>query len=120
MTAAHPSIALNSIVEVTNLRNGKKITVRVNDRLPPIHEGRVIDLSKAAFNSLEALSVGVMEVEVSVVKYGNNKYVKIDKSAPTGKMYLASAPSKISPPPSKSVAKKSSKASLPVAAQIVE
>lgn len=91
LTAAHPSIALNSLVEVTHLDTGKSITVRVNDRLPPIHEGRVIDLSKAAFSKLAPLSVGIIDVEVRVVQYGNNKYVKIDRSAPSGKMYLATS-----------------------------
>jgi len=89
MTAAHPSIALNSLVEVTHLGNGKKITVRVNDRLPPIHDGRVIDLSKAAFDKLDSLNVGLLDVEVRVIKYGNNRYTKIDQAAPSGKLYLA-------------------------------
>jgi len=89
MTAAHPSLALNSLVEVTNLKNGKKVTVRVNDRLPPIHEGRVIDLSKAAFRKLDPLNVGLLDVELRVLKYGNNKYVKVNRSAPSGKMYLS-------------------------------
>jgi len=104
LTAAHPSIALNSLVEVTNLDNGKKIVVRVNDRLPPIHDGRVIDLSVAAFKRLAPLETGLINVELRVVEYGNNKYVLIDKAAPSGKMYLASN----SPAPkSKSVAKTS-------------
>ncbi len=89
MTAAHPSIALNSLIEVTNLGNGKKVTVRINDRLPPIHEGRVIDLSKVAFHKLEPLNTGLIDVELRVIKYGNNKYVKTDRSAPAGKMYLS-------------------------------
>jgi rare lipoprotein A len=91
LTAAHPSIALNSLVEVTNMDNGKSVTVRVNDRLPPIHEGRVIDLSKAAFAKLANHNVGVIDVEVRVVQYGNNKYVKVNRSAPSGKMYLATS-----------------------------
>src|SRR5690242_3815153 len=60
LTAAHPSIALNSLVEVTNLENGKKVIVRVNDRLPPIHDGRVIDLSVAAFKKLAPLDTGLL------------------------------------------------------------
>ena len=94
MTAAHPSLALNSVVDVINLRNGKAVRVRVNDRLPPIHDGRVIDLSKAAFRSLDHLSTGLIDVEVRVVRYGNNKYVKLNRAAPSGKMYLSSSSSK--------------------------
>lgn len=96
LTAAHPSIALNSIVQVTNLRNGKRIKVRVNDRLPPIHEGRVIDLSKAAFRQLEDLEVGLIDVEICVLQYGNNKYIKVNATVPKGKMYLAQSKSKTS------------------------
>ena len=94
LTAAHPSVALNSIVQVINLRNGKRIKVRVNDRLPPIHEGRVIDLSKAAFRQLDDLEAGIIDVEVCVLQYGNNKYVKVNTAAPKGKMYLAQSKSK--------------------------
>jgi rare lipoprotein A len=98
MTAAHPSLALNSIVEVTNLGNGKKIQVRINDRLPPIHDGgRVIDLSKAAFRKLDSLSVGLLDVELRIIQYGNNKYVRVNASAPSGQMYLASPKSKAKP-----------------------
>ena len=99
LTAAHPSLALNSIVEVANLQNGKKVTVRVNDRLPPIHEGRVIDLSKAAFRQLSPLQAGLIEVELRVIRYGNNQYQKANRSAPSGKMFLVknktSSPAKI-------------------------
>ena len=89
LTAAHPSVALNSVVEVTNLRNGRKVVVRINDRLPPIHDGRVIDLSKAAFQKLDSLNTGLIDVELLVVRYGNNKYVKMNRAAPTGGMYLS-------------------------------
>ena len=89
MTAAHPSLALNSVVEVKNLSNGKKIKVRVNDRLPPIHDGRVIDLSRTAFRALDSLEKGLVDVEVRVIKYGDNKYTKINRAAPAGKMYLS-------------------------------
>jgi rare lipoprotein A len=88
MTAAHPSLALNTVVEVTNLDTGKSITVRVNDRLPPIHNGRVIDLSKAAFRKLDALENGLINVALRVVRHGNNKYLLINQAAPSGKMYL--------------------------------
>ena len=90
MTAAHPSLALNSIVEVTNLGNGRKVQVRINDRLPPVHsDGRVIDLSKAAFKYLDRLSVGLLDVEVRILKYGNNKYQRVNACAPSGQMYLS-------------------------------
>jgi rare lipoprotein A len=50
-TAAHPTLPLGTFVRVTNLRNGKVVVVRINDR-GPVVEGRIIDLS---YNSARAL-----------------------------------------------------------------
>lgn len=50
-TAAHPTLPLGTFVKVTNLRNGKAVVVRINDR-GPVVDGRIIDLS---FNSARAL-----------------------------------------------------------------
>jgi rare lipoprotein A len=50
-TAAHPTLPLGTFVKVTNLRNGKVVVVRINDR-GPVVEGRIIDLS---YNSARAL-----------------------------------------------------------------
>jgi rare lipoprotein A len=44
MTAAHLTLPMGSYVKVTNLRNGKAVVVRVNDR-GPIVPGRIIDVS---------------------------------------------------------------------------
>ncbi len=51
MTAAHRSLPFNTKVEVTNLRNGRSVIVRINDRGPFIR-GRIIDVSKAAAGEL--------------------------------------------------------------------
>ncbi|MDB4979203.1 MAG: rare lipoprotein [Candidatus Peribacteria bacterium] len=58
MTAAHRTFPQNTIVKVTNVANGKSVTVRINDRGPFV-EGRDMDLSKAAFYSIADKS-GVM------------------------------------------------------------
>ncbi|MFZ3340337.1 MAG: septal ring lytic transglycosylase RlpA family protein [Terriglobales bacterium] len=50
-TAAHPTLPLGTFVKVTNLRNGKVVVVRINDR-GPVVDGRIIDLS---YNSARAL-----------------------------------------------------------------
>ncbi len=92
LTAAHPSLALNSLVEVINLRNGRRVTVRVNDRLPAYHE-RVIDLSVAAFRKLGPLDQGLLDVELRVIRYGNNRYQEVNRAAPDGKMYLPASKS---------------------------
>lgn len=95
-TAAHPSLALNSLVEVKNLRTGQTITVRINDRLPTYHE-RVIDLSAAAFKKLDHLGRGLMDVELRVIRYGNNRYVKTEAAAPDGKLYLRGSSTRKAP-----------------------
>ncbi|BES84069.1 rare lipoprotein A [Pectobacterium araliae] len=51
ITAAHPTLPLPSYVRVTNLSNGRRLVVRVNDR-GPYTPGRIIDLSKAAGDRL--------------------------------------------------------------------
>ena len=47
LTAAHRTLPFGTVVRVTNLRNGRVVTVRINDRGPHV-KGRVIDLSAAA------------------------------------------------------------------------
>ncbi|MGH7866343.1 MAG: septal ring lytic transglycosylase RlpA family protein, partial [Candidatus Dormibacteraceae bacterium] len=47
LTAAHPTLPLGTFVKVTNLRNGKAVVVRINDR-GPVVDGRIIDLSSNA------------------------------------------------------------------------
>ena len=63
MTAAHPLLPLPSYVRVTNIRNGRSVIVRVNDRGPFKHD-RVIDLSYAAATKLGFAAAGTGEVEV--------------------------------------------------------
>ena len=57
MTAAHRNLPFGTKVKVTNQRNGKSVTVRINDRGPFIR-GRVIDLSRAAAHELGFISAG--------------------------------------------------------------
>lgn len=63
MTAAHKTLPLPSYVQVTNLRNGKHVIVRVNDR-GPFKDGRIIDLSYTAAAKLDMLKEGTIFVEV--------------------------------------------------------
>ena len=64
LTAAHPSLPLGTEVEVENLDNGRKVTVRVNDRGPFVAE-RIIDISKAAAKSLGMIADGIATVRIS-------------------------------------------------------
>jgi len=68
MTAAHKSLPLPSYVEVRNLRNGKSIVVRVNDRGPFV-DNRLIDLSYAAALKLDMVTDGTSLVEVSAISF---------------------------------------------------
>jgi len=65
-TAAHRYLPLGTWVKVTNLRNGRSLVVRVNDR-GPIPESRIIDLSYGAASLLEFRHVGVEEVRLDIV-----------------------------------------------------
>jgi rare lipoprotein A len=69
LTAAHRELPLGSIVEVTNLDNGKTVRVRINDRGPFI-AGRIIDLSRAAAGEIGLVGPGVGPVRLSVVTPG--------------------------------------------------
>ena len=63
LTAAHKTLPLPGLVEVTNLENGRRIVVRVNDRGPFV-DGRIIDLSRGSAEALGLLSAGVGQVRV--------------------------------------------------------
>ena len=66
-TAAHRQLPLGTWVKVTNLRNGKWIMVRVNDR-GPVPENRIIDLSYAAAQLLGFRERGTERVRLDIVK----------------------------------------------------
>ena len=66
LTAAHPTLPIPSYARVTNLRNGKSLVVRVNDR-GPYHGNRLIDVSNKAAELLDFKSNGVAKVRVEYV-----------------------------------------------------
>jgi rare lipoprotein A len=66
MTAAHKSLPFGTKVIVTNRKNGRTVTVRINDRGPFV-KGRIIDLSRAAFAKIENIDKGLAEVKIRVV-----------------------------------------------------
>jgi uncharacterized protein YabE (DUF348 family) len=63
LMAAHRFLPLGTVVRVTNLGNGKQVTVTIRDRGPYV-DGRIIDLSDTAFNQLSPTSRGVLNVKV--------------------------------------------------------
>ena len=66
MTAAHKTLPLPTYVEVTNLKNGRSVIVKVNDR-GPFHDDRLIDLSYTAAAKLDILPYGTGQVEVRAI-----------------------------------------------------
>jgi len=70
-TAASNIYKLNSIVRVTNLRNGRSVLVRINDRMHAnmLRKGRIIDLSQAASKRIKIKSIGLERVVVDGIGY---------------------------------------------------
>lgn len=69
MTAAHRELPLGTIVEVLGVRSGRSVRVRINDRGPFI-PGRIIDLSRAAAETLDLIGPGTGLVRLTVLKPG--------------------------------------------------
>lgn len=67
LTAAHKTLPFNTVVEVINKSNGKRVQVRINDRGPFI-DGRVIDLSKKAASKIDMLKSGTADVTIKVIE----------------------------------------------------
>jgi rare lipoprotein A len=77
LSAAHTTLPLSSRVEVTNLENGRRIVVRVNDRGPFV-AGRIIDLSQAAARELGFEGLGITRVRVRFLGPGATGPAVID------------------------------------------
>lgn len=75
LTAAHPTLPLGTKAVVTNLKTGKSVTVRINDR-GPYAKGRKIDLSRAAAQQIGMEEKGVAKVWIE----------SRPRRKPTGKM----------------------------------
>lgn len=73
-TAASNIYKLNSIVRVTNLRNGRSVLVRINDRMHSnmLRKGRIIDLSQAASKRLKIKTLGLERVVVDGIGYSKS------------------------------------------------
>jgi len=66
-TAAHKRLPFNTIVRVTNLKNGKSVIVRINNR-GPYARGRILDLSLVAAHKIDMITDGVVPVRAEVLK----------------------------------------------------
>lgn len=70
-TAAHKTLPFNTFLLVTNLANGKKVIVRVNDRGPFV-KNRILDVSEAAANELGMLASGTAQVRIDIIEAQNS------------------------------------------------
>ena len=93
MTAAHTTLPIPSYARVTNLKNGRSVVVRVNDRGPFV-DGRIIDLSYTAAHRIGVLGGGSAMVEVVAILPGNYGAPLAAPAQPA-----AAAPLPESPPP---------------------
>ena len=66
-TAAHRKLPFGTRVKVTNVKNGKSVVVKINDRGPFV-KNRIIDLSRSAFGDIADTGVGVIDVTIEVVQ----------------------------------------------------
>lgn len=69
LTAAHPSLPFGTLLEVRNVRNGKTVIVRVNDR-GPFSKNRILDLSFAAAREIGLVLSGTAPVELFLANRG--------------------------------------------------
>ncbi len=90
LTAAHKTLPLPGLVEVTNLTNGRRIVARVNDRGPFV-DGRIIDLSREAADELDMRRDGVARVRV--------RYLGQAPRLAGGTVLRAEAPRTVEPQP---------------------
>jgi rare lipoprotein A len=69
ITAAHKTLPFNSILRVNNLKNGKSVVVRINDRGPFV-KGRIIDLSLGAAKKVDLIKDGTAPVRLEILELG--------------------------------------------------
>lgn len=67
LTAAHKKLPFGTVVEVTNLDNGRRVEVRINDRGPFVKR-RILDLSQAAADAIGMLGAGTAKVEMRILR----------------------------------------------------
>ena len=90
LSAAHKTLPLPSVVEVTNQRNGRSLRLRVNDRGPYV-EGRIIDVSRRASQLLGFETAGTTPVRVRILKDESIQVAQAAMRGETGHVLLAEA-----------------------------
>lgn len=98
MTAAHKTLPLPTFVRVTNLRNGRQVVVKVNDR-GPFHPGRIIDLSYAAAWKLGMLKQGSAPVRVEAIDAVPLRIAQSSTAAAPAPVMTVAASTPVADPP---------------------
>ncbi|MBK8092607.1 MAG: septal ring lytic transglycosylase RlpA family protein [Verrucomicrobiaceae bacterium] len=88
-TAAHHTLPFGTVLNVTNISNGRTVRVTVNDRIG--HKGRIIDLSYAAASQIDMIRQGIANVTVEINSQG----------APSANRNIATPTKQTYPPPKK-------------------
>lgn len=78
LTCAHPEFPFGTMLEVTNLTNGKRVIVRVNDR-GPYSGTRILDISLAAAKQISMVQKGIQQVSVMAVGCCGEVYLERDE-----------------------------------------
>lgn len=68
LTCAFNGLPFNTLLKVTNLKNGRFVIVKITDRGGFHKYNRIIDLSKKAFESIADLKLGIIFVKIEVIK----------------------------------------------------
>ncbi|BBK37267.1 hypothetical protein STAQ_23450 [Allostella sp. ATCC 35155] len=92
LTAAHRTLPLPSVVRVTNLDNGRSMTLRVNDR-GPFARGRIIDVSRRGAQLLGFERQGTAKVRVEIMATESEQLAQIYRGSPNLAQALARTPS---------------------------
>ncbi len=71
-SAAHPTYQMGTVIRVTNLYNDKSVVIRINDKMP-FRPDRIIDLSLGCAQELDMVNVGIQEVKVEVLEWGQGR-----------------------------------------------
>jgi peptidoglycan lytic transglycosylase len=96
LSAAHKTLPLPSVVQVTNLQNGRSLRLRVNDRGPFV-DGRIIDLSRRAAQLLGFETTGTATVRVKIMKEESIQVAEAAMRGETGRVMLAQIPRAAAP-----------------------
>ena len=75
VSAAHKTLPLGTRIRVTNLKNGRSLTMTIIDRGPFV-KGRILDVSYKAAKKLSFVNEGTTKVRIDVLRLGSNRYYK--------------------------------------------